>query len=96
MLWVKGESGEVPEAEGVTYTLPSQRLSWDHVAVENGDRHKAWDKLDYQGAMDPLDIIQRRDLYFFFYKSEVCPINLPSFQTMGSLHASETLGTIHN
>lgn len=70
MLWVKGKLGEVPEAEGVTYTLLSQRLSWDHVAGENGGRHKAWDKLDYQGAMEPLDIIQKSDLYIFFISLE--------------------------
>lgn len=42
---MKGELGEVPEAEGMTYTLPSQQLRYNHVAVDIGDRHKAWSKL---------------------------------------------------
>lgn len=56
--------GEVPEAEGVTSTLPSQQWSWDHVAVDNGGRHKAKSKLGLprsHGASDMSQVLVQRN-----------------------------------
>lgn len=95
MLWVKGESGEVPEAEGVTYTLP-RKVKLGSCGSGEWRQAQSLGQAGLPRSHGASGYNSEERSVFFFYKSEVCPINLPSFQTMRSLHTSETLGTIHN